>query len=403
MKPGNIELLRTLMSEAELSGILAFQQDNIRYISGYRPGGHVQKSMGTYSAFIPSDPSLSSALIVSEFDEMWARLASGLSDVRALRLWVEIDDLGALERGETTIRPHPVQFEMADVFAHIRGVLGDRGLLGGSVGCELSKLPSEFRRRLVAEVNEVDWVDASDLLWRAAMIKTPEEIGLLRRSVELSELGMSAALLAQDPRGRSVSQLRNDFEIAVRHELESDPVLEGYESSRIYMTAGGTIGPNVGRNSDVVTDGSLIWVDCGVMIDGYEADIGRTFQVGKADPLTERIAEALTQGSNAGFKLLQPGLLHHELFDRTLDTVRSAGLPTYTRGHVGHSIGAGGGEKPPFVTSGEKMPIVPGMVMAYERPYYVRGLGGFQFEDNFVVHESGIELLTAMPRGLIRI
>jgi len=48
MKPGNIELLRTLMSEAELSGILAFQQDNIRYISGYRPGGHVQKSMGTF-------------------------------------------------------------------------------------------------------------------------------------------------------------------------------------------------------------------------------------------------------------------------------------------------------------------------------------------------------------------
>jgi Xaa-Pro aminopeptidase len=40
------------------------------------------------------------------------------------------------------------------------------------------------------------------------------------------------------------------------------------------------------------------------------------------------------------------------------------------------------------------------MVMAFERPYYVRGLGGFQFEDNYVVTETGIEIFNSLPTRL---
>jgi Xaa-Pro aminopeptidase len=250
---------------------------------------------------------------------------------------------------------------------------------------------------------DVEWVDAGPLFWRAAMIKTPEELSTLRESVRLAEVGLRATMLDSDPRGKTVSQLRLEFDDAVRREVAAQPDSGGYQSSRVYMTAGSPIGPNVGRNAAEVGDGSLVWIDCGVTLDGYEADIGRTFQVGPADPTTDRIAKALEAGGEAGFEMLKPGVRHRELYEVTQRAVRENGLPTYTRGHFGHAIGAGGGELHPFVEPEEELEFAPGMVMAYERPYYVRGLGGFQFEDDIAFSESGIEILSNLPRHVLRV
>jgi Xaa-Pro aminopeptidase len=235
------------------------------------------------------------------------------------------------------------------------------------------------------------------------MIKTPDELNTLRESVRLAEIGLKAVMLDKDPRGKSVSRLRLDYDEAVRSEVSSHHDLGGYQSSRVYMTADSPIGPNVGRNSSIVREGSLIWIDCGVTIDGYEADIGRTFQVGKANPITDRVAVALEAGGEAGFQLLRSGVGHSALYEATQQAVRASGLPTYTRGHFGHAIGAGGGELHPFVEPEEELKFEPGMVIAYERPYYVRGLGGFQFEDDIAFTSSGFEVLSKLPRQIFRI
>ena len=43
------------------------------------------------------------------------------------------------------------------------------------------------------------------------------------------------------------------------------------------------------------------------------------------------------------------------------------------------------------------------MVMAFEVPIYVTGLGGFNLEDQFVVGEDGPRLMTTLPRALLPI
>ena len=43
------------------------------------------------------------------------------------------------------------------------------------------------------------------------------------------------------------------------------------------------------------------------------------------------------------------------------------------------------------------------MVIAYERPYCVRGLGGFQIEDDIAFTGSGVEVLSRLPRQTFRI
>ena len=81
--------------------------------------------------------------------------------------------------------------------------------------------------------------------------------------------------------------------------------------------------------------------------------------------------------------------------------MRSHGLPNYSRGHFGHSIGMDDQtEEPPFIGPNDSV-LEPGMVMCLELPYYPADVGGFNIEDMILVTESGHEVLTTLPRDLV--
>jgi Xaa-Pro aminopeptidase len=65
-------------------------------------------------------------------------------------------------------------------------------------------------------------------------------------------------------------------------------------------------------------------------------------------------------------------------------------------------MGLGMGEMPPFIAPKETRPLEPGMVMALETPLYMRGLGGFQIEECFIVTETGYDVMTSLPRDFLQ-
>src|SRR5690606_21459094 len=138
-------------------------------------------------------------------------------------------------------------------------------------------------------------------------IKSPLEVAALRRATQLAELGTRAIFLESDPRGKTVSQLRLEWELAVLNAVRDDPGSEGFEASRVYISTGGGIGPSVARNETRVTEGDVIWIDCGVQLDGLASDIGYTFSVGEPNATTMRVVDALMDGSQAGLELIRPG------------------------------------------------------------------------------------------------
>lgn len=81
--------------------------------------------------------------------------------------------------------------------------------------------------------------------------------------------------------------------------------------------------------------------------------------------------------------------------------MRAQGLPWYTRGHIGHAMGLGMGEIAPYLSPVEHRPLEPGMVIALETPLYIRGLGGFQVEDCYVITRTGAEKFTTLPRDFL--
>ena len=398
MIQGDLDRARSLASDAGLDALLAVTAPNVGHLTGFGPAN--QNTTGVFWALLPVDPALPTVLTVGEFDLVWARQRAKVDEVRATQLWIEIDDLADLEAGRLQEIEKPVQFDPAEVVAGLREVLDARGLGSARIGFDQRKAPWSLVRTLGEGLDGVELVGADDVFAASTRLKTPAEIDALRRATALTEVGLRAALIDNDPRGRTVSQLRAQFQQAVLAEVQDDPECAGYEQSRVYISAGGDIGPNLTRHAHVVADGDVIWIDAGCQVDGYAADIGRTFTVGPASPTVRRIADALEAGSAAGFELLRPGVAMADVYTATQQGVRAGGLPTYTRGHFGHGIGIGIGERGPYISGDSVDVLTPGMTLAFERPYYVRGLGGFQFEENFVVTEDGNDMFTALPRNL---
>ena len=81
-----------------------------------------------------------------------------------------------------------------------------------------------------------------------------------------------------------------------------------------------------------------------------------------------------------------------------------AGFTGFSRGHYGHSLGHDTFcEVPPFIAAQGDDLIEPGMVLAFETPFYVDGEGGFIIEDQFLITERGAEPAWHLPRQLVEL
>ena len=100
----------------------------------------------------------------------------------------------------------------------------------------------------------------------------------------------------------------------------------------------------------------------------------------------------------------KPGVPLADIYRTTSTTMWTLGYETYNRGHFGHGVGASiWSEEAPFISATSDAVLEPGMVMAFETPWYIDGLGGLIIEDQVLITESGCEVMAPMPRDIIRV
>jgi Xaa-Pro aminopeptidase len=164
-------------------------------------------------------------------------------------------------------------------------------------------------------------------------------------------------------------------------------------------------GPDPWATRDPLREGDVIKIDVGAVVGGYTADLARSAVLGAPDPRAEAVQAAMVAAFEAGRPLFRPGAHLAEIHAGCLAAAR-AHLPSYARGHFGHGLGATiFSEEWPYTAADSDAVLEPGMVMAFEAPFYVGGLGGFIVEDMLLITEDGAETLAggALPRGLIRL
>jgi Xaa-Pro dipeptidase len=395
------------MAASGLDALLLTRPESVRYAAGAFPGvASLWRQAAAALLLVPADPSKPLAAVVGDLErESFARTSS-LDQVATHPIWVETAELGEASEGDVAAaitaaaqRPpgftRPATYDPAQALRALAPALQSGGLDRGHVGLEMDFVSVAEFPLFQAAFPAVRWHDASRLVERLRMVKHPGEIELLRKAAALTSAGLGEVLAALRP-GLDAAAMRTLFAEALDREAAARGVTEAV-THWAYIA----VGPDGFAPGDSAEPGDVIKIDVGAVVAGYSADMARTAVIGRASPAQRRLYDAVHRSFDAALELLRPGVPLGALHAAATQAMHASGFTSYERGHFGHSLGATlFNEEWPFVSAGSGVELEPGMIMVLEAPYYVRGLGGFILEDQFLVTEHGAEVLSPLPRPL---
>ena len=140
-------------------------------------------------------------------------------------------------------------------------------------------------------------------------------------------------------------------------------------------------------------------IDFGARYNEYPADITRTFCQGKPTAQMRAMYDAVYAANKAAREFARPGVSCEEVDRVARRQIEAAGLGDYFIHRLGHGLGLSVHELPNIVEGNQQI-LEEGMVFTIEPGVYVPGVGGVRIEDNVVVSEEGINVLTSYPREL---
>ena len=394
------------LQRLEIDAYLAGTPANIYYTTGFfSPVVNLSfRLMGTDAALIPADPSLPPALITSDFAAPAARAVTSIDDIRAYRMWVENRDLDVIAGpdGANARLSRPPQWNPDEIDATLTAILSDRGLSAATIGIDLRYVYADTLFRLQRSNPECRFVDATGMMYGLRAVKQPLEIEKHRQAARLFEAGLRRAIAGARP-GQSARDIKYRYQAGALDAAIADPSVGELQSAFGFISAGAGAGSSFGGRAGL-SPGDLIKFDCGVAVDGFYSDCGRTFAFGRASAEQRRVHDALAEAHAAARQLMRPGTTISEIYRAADAVMQSRGFPGYSRGHYGHSIGLDTFvEEPPFISATEHSPLQPGMLLCLETPYYSAALGSYQIEDMLLITETGAENFNTLPYELVEL
>lgn len=397
--PGFLDRHRAarLMQDEGLDALVLAQPESIIYATGAFPGvATYWRRAGAAFVLVPADPEAPLAAVVGDLQARDFARQSGIGDVRTHRLWVETGRFPEPLPDLPPRQPRPAQYDLAEALTQLRDCLAERGLLKGRIGLELGFIPAADYPAFAAV--PVAWHDCTRLVERLRAIKTPAEIDRLRHAALYARAGLTDLLEAAEP-GMDAAQLTAIWRAGALAEAERRGHPAPQSSWAYISVASDGFAPG-----GPLEDGDLVKIDVGCVVAGYSSDGGRTAVAGTPHPEARRIHDALRRSFDAGFARLAPGTPLAEIYRVTATRMWDQGFEAYGRGHFGHGVGASiWSEEWPFIAAGSDAVLEPGMVMAFETPWYIDGLGGFIIEDQVLITDAGCEVMAPLPRELLPI
>ena len=173
----------------------------------------------------------------------------------------------------------------------------------------------------------------------------------------------------------------------------------------------GEVDIDIGENSSfphgsivpqIIRDGTLVLIDGGGPVEGYQSDISRTFVFGKPSDKMKKVFDVVHRAQAAALKTARPGVECQAVDAAARKVITDAGYgPDYKffTHRVGHGIGMDGHEWP-YLVRGNTIPLARGMTFSDEPGIYVHGEFGVRLEDDMHITESGAELFTPQSPSL---
>lgn len=230
------------------------------------------------------------------------------------------------------------------------------------------------------------------------LIKSPEEIQLLRKSAIISAKAHNRAMHYVKP-GMMEYQLAGEY----IHEFTSQGALD---VAYLPIVGGGKNACTLHyiANKDKLCDGDLVLVDAGSEYQYYCADVSRTFPVnGKFTDEQRAVYTVVLNAYLAGLEKIKPGnnwTMIREAVDKVLtqglrDLKIPGELSEYFMHGPGHWLGLDVHDVGPYKIDDQPISFKPGMVLTLEPGLYIKDKNmGIRIEDDILVTENGHEVLS---------
>ncbi|WP_430109266.1 M24 family metallopeptidase [Paenibacillus sp. B1-33] len=389
------ERARQIMEREQIDAIVASGCENFYYLSGHPSTFMYTLRMSEVAlAVMFRDSSRRTVIIMNEFEAAGVPEDLPQCELRTYPTWVDVDDPLGL-RGDKYEGKRPVNHQVQEMFGLLHEVLAEYGVSSGKVAVELNAMKYGAVRALQDALPHVELSEASPILTELRAQKTPWEVEQLRKSCTYAEIGITEAI-------KGISVGSSAFDIADAFRLALLTHANGANSRFHMISVGDHFAPAHIFDTRPGQAGEVIKFDVGVDVNGYGSDIARTFVLGSPSDTVQRIYNALRTGHDHLLEIIEPGMPMKHAFNEAMSVIRRSGLPTYNRGHLGHSAGLSlAAEEAPFLSPSEDTEFQPGMVICLETPYYGYGIGSIMIEDMVLITDNGMERLNSLSRDLI--
>lgn len=223
--------------------------------------------------------------------------------------------------------------------------------------------------------------------------KTPAEIEALREAIRITEKALERTL--------EWTQI-GMTEIQISNKLKSELSAlgsEGLAFEPAVLTGSKSALPHGNTATRPLGENDFLLIDFGGMKNDYPADITRTFCLGDPTDQMREIYEAVKAANEAACAIAKPGVPCGDVDKAARSVIEAAGYGDYFTHRTGHGLGLEVHELPQ-IAAGNDLPLEVGMVFTVEPGIYVPEVGGVRIEDNVVVTEDGVEVLTTYSREL---
>lgn len=401
------------MKELGLDAMVLTQPESIIYATGCHPGvAAIPRRAAAGLVLVPANAEAPLAAVVGDGQTAEFSARSGIADVRGHTIWFDSATMPAAAGRDQSAagtligltdkdgKParRPAQFEPELALRQLKDILVERGLDKSAIGLELAFVPVLDMPFFERELPKVRWKDASLIVCKLRSIKMPEEIELLRRAAYLSDRGMYHL------RERITEGHRADDMIRIWREGCSAAADKDGREKIDSTWAFVSVGPTAFAAGGPFQKGDVVRLDLGVVIRGYSSDVGRTWALGESSVAQRSVFDSLYEAFQTCLPLIKPGTPMADIHRTATGVMHRKGFTSYGRGHFGHGVGASVfSEEWPFLGPDEEGVLEENMVIAFETPYYINGLGNFIVEDQMVITPGGHETMYTFERGLTRI
>jgi len=273
--------------------------------------------------------------------------------------------------------------------------LADRRVASGRIAVEptLRFFVLDGLRRAAGEY---EFVSGETLVNACRQIKSPAELALMQRAndITIAALRHVHGLIRAGMTQEHIAELMNTTSAAMGGPPEFSLVLLNEASAY----------PHGSHQTQQVRDGSVILMDCGTQVFGYQSDISRSWVYGEPSARQRKVWETVRRGQDIALETARIGVPVGTIDDAVRAFYAREGwgpgyrLPGLSH-RTGHGIGLNGHESP-YLVHGDQTPLQEGMCFSDEPGLYIPGEFGIRLEDCWHMTASGPQLFTPLARSI---